>query len=784
MCRSRCTAASRWLLAAVLAAFPAGFGSGLAAPPERAMPVSGIPLYLEVVLNGLPTGLIAAFVERVDGGLAIDGAELGELGIRPDPAALAPDGQYDLDAMPGLRYVYDPVQQVVAIDTDLTRLKTRVVSASGASDGMPAAESATGAALNYSLYGNLADHAFAASAALNARAFSPTGLFMQSGIVGYRRGGEFDALRLDTTFQRSDPVTLRTFKAGDFISGGLAWTRPVRLAGVQFARNFALRPDLVTMPLPAFDGSAAVPSTIDVYTNGREVYSTDVPAGPFSITNVPILSNAGTARLVVTDAAGQTVEMSQPFFTSPRLLQAGLLDYSVEAGLPRRNFGRESFDYAFDPAGSVSARYGISDRMTVEGHVEGTSGLVNGGVGLLAPLGGFGLGAVAVAGSAGAGAGFLVSGDLTLQFGQMQMRFASRHTFGAYADIASVTATGGGAGPMPAFDQASLTLPVGGNSATFSATRTVSAEGNERAIVGVSWGRRLPGNASLSLYGYQAFGADPGTGLLFGLSRPLGTDISVSGGTSWDGGRLTGTVEAARGERASGGWGWRVGAGGRREAAEAARVDWQASTSYTGQLARVSAGVRSFDGSLSANAELTGAIAAAGGGLFFSRRFEDAFAVVDVGAPGVTVKSENREIGRTNRDGKLLVPDLRSWQANKIEIAAEDLPLDVEPEATRQVVVPRDGAGVVVDFGGRKLDGAAVVVFRDASGAFIPAGTPGETESGETFFVGYDGETYFRDLKARNRVVIFTDRVGCTATFDHAPRAGEVQPVIEGVICG
>lgn len=759
------------------------FGAPAMAEDGGAPVAQGMPLFLEVILNGLPTGLIAAFTERADGSLAISAQELAELGILPEPSALAPDGQYDLDAMPGLTYRFDSVQQVVTIDTEMSRLKTRVIDL-GENGGAPAlSETAPGMAMNYSLYGSLADHAFAASVALDARAFWSGGLVTQSGIVGYLPDRSFSALRLDTTFTRSDPATLRTFRAGDFISGGLSWTRPVRLGGVQLARSFELRPDLVTMPVPTFDGTAAVPSTIDVFANGSNVYSASVAAGPFSITNVPILSNAGTARLVVTDAAGRTVETSQPFFTSPRLLRAGLLDYSVEAGLPRRNFGVESFDYVATPAASGSVRYGLTDTLTLEGHVEATSGLVNGGIGLVAPLGGIGLGAVAVAGSAGNGIGALVSGDLSLQFGDIRVRLASRHTIGDYADIASATAEGSSAKPTPAFDQASLSLPIGrsGTDATFSATRTVLTDGTERSILGVSWGRRLFGNANLSLYGYQEFGDKPGTGMLLGLSMPLGDAMSASSSASLGSPTPSGNIEVSKSERAAGGWGWRVGAGG--VGGEAPAVNWLAAASYRGMAARAAAGVRSLNGQTSASAELSGAIVAAGGGVFLTRRFSDAFAVVDAGAPDVVVKSENAEVGRTNGAGKLLIPDLRSWQVNHLSIDTENLPLDMEAEETRKVVVPAGRSGVVVDFGVSEIGAAAIVVFRDASGAFVPAGTVGEMEDGEAFVVGYDGQAYLRKLQPQNRVTIALAESDCTAAFDYAPQPGEPQPLIEGVTC-
>ena len=64
------------------------------------------------------------------------------------------------------------------------------------------------------------------------------------------------------------PSTMRRYRAGDFISGFLSWTRPVRLGGAQINSDFSMRPDLITFPVPAVAGSVAVPSTVDVLVNG------------------------------------------------------------------------------------------------------------------------------------------------------------------------------------------------------------------------------------------------------------------------------------------------------------------------------------------------------------------------------------------------------------------------------------------------------------------------------------------------------------------------------------
>jgi len=208
-----------------------------------------------------------------------------------------------------------------------------------------------------------------------------------------------ERLRLDSTWSYSDPDTLVTYRAGDTISSGLAWTRPIRLGGFQVQRNFALRPDLVTLPLPNVSGSAAVPSTVDVYVNDVRTISQDVSSGPFRISNVPIFNGDGDARVVVRDASGREVETTLPFIVSSKLLREGLVDYSIEAGFPRLDYGSRSDDYSKKPAGSASMRYGLSDRVTLEAHAEGTTGFGNAGIGAVYGIENIGLLSAAFSGS-------------------------------------------------------------------------------------------------------------------------------------------------------------------------------------------------------------------------------------------------------------------------------------------------------------------------------------------------------------------------------------------------
>ncbi len=163
-----------------------------------------------------------------------------------------------------------------------------------------------------------------------------------------------------------------TYRAGDFISGGLSWTRPVYLGGIQAQRNFALRSDLVTLPLPSFGGTAAVPSTLEVYTQNVRTYTGNIPAGPY-----PDHQSAGVCRC--RRSAGRAER--QPRSRDDD--QLAILYVQRHAGSGTCSISRQRSDFhgaisASNPTtmtaaclGVATARYGLTNWLTLEGHAEG-----------------------------------------------------------------------------------------------------------------------------------------------------------------------------------------------------------------------------------------------------------------------------------------------------------------------------------------------------------------------------------------------------------------------------
>lgn len=756
-------------------------------------------LQLEVFINDRPTDLIAAFRQEADGSLAIQPDQLRNVGIEPAEQALRPDGLIAISRLPDVTYELDEASQSIHFKVGYDAISTRVIEAHESTDEVPKAESSMGGLVNYTIYGSTGgdgiDDMWAfegVSGWFEGRAFSPLGVVSHSQIVSSSPDEAYDTTRLDTTWSYSSPRTMITYRAGDVITGGLSWTRPTRLGGVQVERNFGLRPDLVTMPLPELSGSAAVPSTVDVYVNNARRLSQQVPPGPFEITNLPVVTGGGTARVVVRDALGREIVSETPFFASSNLLAPGLWDFSGEAGFARRFYGIESNDYDGRFMASGTVRYGLNDWLTLEAHAEGGGGLLNGGTGAVFGIGDYGVGSFAAAASAyGGQTGYQIAGSIELQLWDFHLYGRTQRTFGDYLDIAGVTAEPLSsllpdfdhlsAAPPRSLDQVSLSVPLKFDPSTFnvSYTQFETVEGDRSRILGLSYNRPIGSRASLFATAYKDFEDDDSFGVFAGLSMTFGGDINASIGTSSDSEGTTVTTDLIKSaENKVGSVGWRI------RDAEGARTNRLASVDYRAAIARFEAGVEQYEDLYRASAQIDGAVVFAGGGVFLSNRVNDAFAVVDTGVPGVEVEYENRPVGRTNRSGKLLLPDLRSYEPNKVTIDPTNLPVNATVSGTKETTVPADRSGTVVKFDVDTTPQAALVTLRDEEGSFVETGSTGHLAGGSgSFVVGYDGQAYITGLGPQNTVVIDQPSRGqCQASFSFQPQEGE-QVAIPNAVC-
>jgi outer membrane usher protein len=286
------------------------------------------------------------------------------------------------------------------------------------------------------------------------------------------------------------------------------------------------------------------------------------------------------------------------------------------------------------------------------------------------------------------------------------------------------------------------------------------------------------GSASFYAMAYRDFGDQRGLGVFCGLTLPLGQAISASTGVTGGSSGIGTSVDVIKSQPLEPGTsGWRV------SDREGATVDRLAAVSYRAPAALLQAQAEQSGGNSRATLQADGAIAIAGGGVFFANRIDDAFAVVDAGAPGVTVSRENHVVGVTNGAGLLLVPNLAPNQANLLAIDTKALPVDAEIPRTRASVTPVDRNGAVIRFGISTRRAAALLTLRGRDGKPLAAGAQGIMQpSGERFIVGYDGQAFVHGLAASNTIAVKLAEGGaCSGSFAFAPRKSERNAV--GVTC-
>lgn len=748
--------------------------------PVSARSAAAMDLYLQVSVNGYDSQLIGHFVVLENGRLAATPEELKELGFRIDGLARNAGGLVELDRIADIRYRYDPARQSIDLTApDSRRIARRYDAGPGGtreteSRDVPRAE--PGAVLNYLVYGS--SHAplwdvwsmpkqGAVSASLDGRFFGPAGVLSQTGIVTANGDGLRDSIRLDTTWSFFSQKSLLTYRAGDVISGGLGWTRPLRLGGVQVQRSFSLRPDLITQPLANFSGTTAVPSTVDVFVNNVQTFSQRVAAGPFDIANIPVVSGPGLQRVVIRDVQGRETVSERPFYASAKLLKPELMDFSAEAGFRRVDYGLHSANYDPTPIASASLRRGLFDWLTVEGHAEGDGKLWNGGAGAAFRVGA--LGVATMAGSAsrfGAMSGFQATASIEMALWRARVYARTQRTFGDYLDLASFGSGGLGLGVLNAglfvnlrppreVDQVAVSFPAlfRRSALTLTATRFVDATYNRYDVLGATWSQPLRDNATLFATVFKDFSTSQNLGVFAGLSMTFDNGISAGITASSTDSGAAGGIEVYKPLRqAEGSYGWRL------RDREGAYADRLAAASSRASAGRGTVTVQQIGSNVRGTGEFEGAIVALGGDVFLANRIDDAFAVVDVGAADVRVTNSNRLIGKTNARGRLLVANLQSFEPSEFGLDPRDLPVNADIPRTRAVVTPPGRGGAIVRFGVRNDLYSALVVLRDAKGAVLPVGLQGKVENSEQgFVVGYDGETFIKNEK--QNVSLLVDRL-------------------------
>lgn len=738
-----------WMLMLATLAGPA-MASELPPPPEE-LPEMPMTLELAPVVNGAARGPTIPVRYR-QGRLAVRRENLMSIGVP------VPEGNrewLEAQALPGIGFEYDVPRQRLLITVPPGQLEHQNIGAPERK--RPRAEAGEGALLNYDFYSSHQRDYRYASLWHEARGFGDYGVVSSTG--RWRRTfsgtdtGQSNYLRYDSWWRFNDTSTMHTWQFGDLISGSLAWSRSVRMGGVQFSRNFSLRPDLVTYPLPAFNGTSAVPGTVDLFINGYRSRSQEVDPGPFTLTDVPYINGAGEAVVVTEDAQGRRVATSVPFYVTSELLDAGLADYDLSVGALRRNYARRSMDYGTLAASGVY-RYGLNDTLTLETHGELADELSLAGVGSVMRLGRLGVLNLAVSASQhevqggwqqSVGYQYTRPGfNMGIQHNRREAGFNDLSSIGLEAALYGRSST-----------QATVSTAlgeVGSVSAGYFDTRSV--DDTRTRLINLSWNRSLWQRSNIFVSGNRALDGE-GWSVSAQLVLPLGQHGTLASSVErqpGDGGSRQ-RLEYDHAAPIEGGVGWRVG----YDRAGRGKDYRQAELSWRGDHVETRIGAFGDRDNITWWGEATGAVVAMGGDVLMSRQINDAFVLVSTeGHAGIPVNYEHRTIGRTNDSGHRLIPWVTPWYQAMVGIDTMELSPDMQAERVRQPVSVRAGSGYLLRFPIHQVR-AAGMRLEMPDGEPVPLGSLAVlADSGDQAPVGYDGLVYFEKLNVHQRLIITT----------------------------
>ncbi|MCU4453633.1 fimbria/pilus outer membrane usher protein [Acinetobacter nosocomialis] len=746
-----------------------------------------IQLFLNISINSNPSEDLFSVKQSKDGKLYIRSGDLKTLRVKMDEHI--PDSQWVcINELKGIQFKYLENEQSLNLQVPSSMLTGYSVELSGqqtTSSGLLKMKPLNAAILNYSLYHTITNDESIFSGSAEGIFNSALGNF-SSGVL-YNGSNETSYshekwVRLESKWQYVDPEKVRIYTLGDFVSNSSDWGSSVRLAGFQWSSAYTQRGDIVTSALPQFSGSAALPSTLDLYVNQQKIYSGLVPSGPFDIKQLPFISG-NEVTLVTTDATGQQSITKKPYYFSSKILAKGINEFSVDVGVPRYNYGLYSNDYDDATFASGAIRYGYSNSLTLSGGAEAsTDGLSNVGTGFAKNLFGVGVINADLAASQykdenGYSALVGLEGRISKN---ISFNTSYRKVFDNYFDLARVSQIRYlkenqiTSEPQNYLSYSALADEIirAGINYNFYAGYGVYVGYNQIKYSDNSY-KLLSANLSGSLNKNWGFYSSAYTdyenhkdyGIYFALRYTPSTRTNAITSVSSDSGRLTYRQEVfVLSEPKINSFGW----GGYVERDQDAHTN-NASIygSYRARAAYLTGRYNRIGDNDQVALSATGSLVAAAGRIFAANEIGDGYAVVTNAGPQSQIINGGINLGTTDKSGRFLIPSLMPYRENHIYLDPSYLPLNWNVKSTDQKTVVGYRQGTLVDFGAHQVISGLVRIVDKNNTPLLP-GYSVRINGQQDAVVGYDGEVFVPNLLRQNKLEVdLLDHGSCQVNFTY-----------------
>ena len=517
-------------------------------------------------------------------------------------------------------------------------------------------------------------------------------------------------MRLNSNYTVDDMNHLRRIVFGDFAASSGDLGGGGLFAGLSISKYYGLDPYLALNSGLNINGIATTPSDVRVYLNGRLIQRDTVAPGPFELVGISNFGGLQNYTLVIRDAYGRETTIDNTVYLAPSLLKVGIDEYSFNFGLRRENAGQANDQY-HDPTLIAYYRKGVTSNYTGGVRLEANKNLQNSGMENEFTLRHSGDIKVSLAASR-EGRDIGDAGNISYRFQRntFSMLLLLEHGSRNYATL-SVPA---GKNTIKSVTQLFLGLNIFdfGN-ISISTTKSRHYIIADSQSYSLRYSMRLSKGLSLNVLGSRTTTNDMHVGgraqysisanlmMLLGGSAAGGLNISRSDSDHSEGAFLF--QNSPYGE----GIGYELNLDTtRRNDTGYRQSSGNGILDYNGPYGKYELGYQHSGQSDQYTVQAAGAVGFVDGSYYLSRPIFDGFAVVKVNdIEGVRVMEDNQVVGRTNKDGEVMVPRLISYSENHLAIDDHDIPVNYEiAELDKEISIPFRSGGLV-EFPATKLQG-------------------------------------------------------------------------------
>lgn len=583
--------------------------------------------------------------------------------------------------------------------------------------------------------------------------FNPHGIGRTNFFVQGGNSSSAEWIRLESVWTIDQPEKITTWNIGDSITANATWSGAVRFAGIQWATNFNTQPYLVTFPLPAFSGQAVVPTTLSVFVNDALNITEEIKNGPFTIYDIPVVTGAGNVKVVINDILGRQRESIIPYYTSQQLLKEGLVDFSYELGVIRDNYGIASFDYS-QLVGVGTYNKGINNRWTAGWHIEllrsqQTLGISNeylwNSMVILTS------GAAVSHNSLGSG-GLLLFGlqrqTQIYSYGVQMMPCTVYFTELGFVEdqpAPSIQLQSWGTIGTEKWGTLSISYTLVNNripdQEVFNNPQTIEILPDAELLT-VNYTHHLIDNVYFVLGSIVDFNQSDNNVFFLSLVWGFKENYSLSSTASFQSGDNQQTFLLNKNIPWGNGYGYNISfSQGDPDQAQGAYTYQNDYGTYSATIARIGNETNYLG-------EIIGSVVQFGGHTLLARELYNSFALVEIPEfEDVCVYNRNECIGKTNRVGVLLVPNLLPYQKNTVSIDVKEFPLTASIPLFELNGTPYYRSGIFMSFPVKHVTHYTMQLMMQ-DGQFVPLGAKVFLEeSDEHYYVMQEGFTFFSSEK-------------------------------------